>query len=297
MSIVAKNLNKVYKNRVRVLENVNLNIESGMFGLLGQNGAGKSTLMKILTTLIKPTSGSIEICGRKLNKKNEMYIKSITGYMPQEFGFYSSFKVDECLEYMSILKGISKREQKREIDAVVEKVNLQEHRNKKYKELSGGMKRHVGLAQALLGEPKILIVDEPTAGVDPKERIGIRNILSNYSKDHIVLLSTHIIEDIAMTCNKLAVLHLGHILYNGEVKNLIKQAKGKVYSCVLENVTKSAEVSERYVVVSSQYVGSKMELKVISEEKPEGMVCEQVEPSLEDAYMYITSLACKAARG
>lgn len=293
MSIVVNNLSKVYKNKVHALEDVNLNIESGMFGLLGQNGAGKSTLMKILTTLIEPTSGSVEICSKELNKKNEMYIKSITGYMPQEFGFYNTFKVDECLEYMSILKGIPKKEQKQEIEAVVEKVNLQGHKNKKYKELSGGMKRRVGLAQALLGEPKILIVDEPTAGVDPKERIGIRNILSNYSKDHTVLLSTHIIEDIAMTCNKLAVLHLGHILYNGEVKNLIKQAKGKVYNCVLEDATRSAEVSEKYLVVSSQYVGGKMNLKVISEAEPKGMTCEEVEPSLEDAYMYITSLACR----
>ncbi len=293
MSIIVKNLSKVYKNKVHALEDANLNIEFGMFGLLGQNGAGKSTLMKILTTLIEPTSGSAEICGKELNKRNEMYIKSITGYMLQEFGFYNTFKVGECLEYMAILKGMPKKEQKQEIEAVVEKVNLQDHRNKKYKELSGGMKRRVGLAQALLGEPKVLIVDEPTAGVDPKERIGIRNILSNYSKNHIVLLSTHIMEDIAMTCNKLAVLHLGHILYNGEVKNLIKQAKGKVYNCVLEDATRSTEVSERYLVVSSQYIGSKMNLKVISEVEPKGITCEQVAPSLEDAYMYITSLASK----
>lgn len=292
--IVTENLSKVYKNKVKALYNVNLKIESGIVGLLGQNGAGKSTLMKILTTLIEPTSGTVKICDKKLNKQNEMYIKSVIGYMPQEFGFYNSFRVEECLEYMAILKNISKKERQKEISRVLEEVNLKEYREKKYKELSGGMKRRIGLAQALLGKPKVLIVDEPTAGVDPKERIGIRNVLSRYSKEHVVLLSTHIIEDISMACSKLAILHLGEILYEGEVKSLIRSVQGKVYKCELSELEKSDEISEKYIVVSSQYVGTKMELKIISDVEPEDMICESIEPTLEDAYMYITNIGVKA---
>lgn len=289
MSIEICNLTKIYKNKVKSLDNISFKISNGMFGLLGQNGAGKSTLMKILTGLLEPTSGQVSMFDKTLDKNNEIFIKSIIGYMPQEFGFYNSFRVNECLEYMAILKGLSKDERKKSIEDVINKVNLQDHKNKKYKELSGGMKRRVGLAQALIGDPKILITDEPTAGVDPKERIKIRNILSSYSKDHIVLLSTHIIEDIAMTCEKLAILHLGKLIYFGTVKDIVFKTSGVVYKCFSEDINQNKIITNKYFVISSQYIGDRVEYKIISETTPDDIKYESVSPSLEDAYIYFTN--------
>lgn len=289
MCIEVHNLTKIYKNDVKSLDNINLKINNGMFGLLGQNGAGKSTLMKILIGLIKPTSGSVSILNKELNKTNETFIKSIIGYMPQEFGFYNNFNVNECLEYIAILKGLPKYERNKNIKDVLDKVNLREYKKKKYKELSGGMKRRVGLAQALIGEPQILIVDEPTAGVDPQERIRIRNILSSYSKNHTVILSTHIIEDIAITCDKLAILHLGKLLYIGTVKDIISKTSGMVYTCSLKTINRNEELINKYLVVSSQYIGNSIEYKIISETIPSDLIYKQIPPSLEDAYIYFTN--------
>lgn len=205
MSIQIKNLSMEYKKGIKSLNNINLSIESGIYGLLGENGAGKSTLMKILVTLLQPTEGIIDINGMRLERKNYEQIKGIIGYLPQELGLYPNLTVQESLEYVGILNGMKKDDYKKQINYYLEKTSLTEHRNKKNRQLSGGMKRRVGLIQALLHNPSILIVDEPTTGLDPEERIRIRNLLVDFAKNRTVLFSTHVTEDIAATCDKLCI--------------------------------------------------------------------------------------------
>lgn len=202
------NVSKIYKNETVALDNISLNIGKGVFGLLGRNGAGKTTLLRILTTIIKPTKGEVNILGN-------------VGYMPQEFGFYKEFTVKEIMEYICILRNIDYKRNKVSIEILLENLNLKAQENKKYKNLSGGMKRRLGLAQAMIEEPEILIVDEPTAGVDPQERIRIRNLLLDYGKTHTVIFSTHIIEDIEHICTNLAILDYGKLLFCGSLDSAI----------------------------------------------------------------------------
>lgn len=202
------NVSKIYKNETVALDNISLNIGEGVFGLLGRNGAGKTTLLRILTTIIKPTKGEVNILGN-------------VGYMPQEFGFYKEFTVKEIMEYICILRNIDYKRNKVSIEILLKNLNLKAQENKKYKNLSGGMKRRLGLAQAMIEEPEILIVDEPTAGVDPQERIRIRNLLLDYGKTHTVIFSTHIIEDIEHICTNLAILDYGKLLFCGSLDNAI----------------------------------------------------------------------------
>lgn len=202
------NVSKIYKNETVALDNISLNIGKGVFGLLGRNGAGKTTLLRILTTIIKPTKGDVNILGN-------------VGYMPQEFGFYKEFTVKEIMEYICILRNIDYKRNKVSIEILLKNLNLKAQENKKYKNLSGGMKRRLGLAQAMIEEPEILIVDEPTAGVDPQERIRIRNLLLDYGKTHTVIFSTHIIEDIEHICTNLAILDYGKLLFCGSLDSAI----------------------------------------------------------------------------
>lgn len=202
------NVSKIYKNETVALDNISLNIGNGVFGLLGRNGAGKTTLLRILTTIIKPTKGEVNILGN-------------VGYMPQEFGFYKEFTVKEIMEYICILRNIDYKRNKVSIEILLKNLNLKAQENKKYKNLSGGMKRRLGLAQAMIEEPEILIVDEPTAGVDPQERIRIRNLLLDYGKTHTVIFSTHIIEDIEHICTNLAILDYGKLLFCGSLDSAI----------------------------------------------------------------------------
>lgn len=202
------NVSKIYKNETVALDNISLNIGNGVFGLLGRNGAGKTTLLRILTTIIKPTKGDVNILGN-------------VGYMPQEFGFYKEFTVKEIMEYICILRNIDYKRNKVSIEILLKNLNLKAQENKKYKNLSGGMKRRLGLAQAMIEEPEILIVDEPTAGVDPQERIRIRNLLLDYGKTHTVIFSTHIIEDIEHICTNLAILDYGKLLFCGSLDSAI----------------------------------------------------------------------------
>ena len=219
--IEMSNVSKIYKNETIALDNISLNIGKGVFGLLGRNGAGKTTLLRILTTILKPTEGDISVLGLEMNEKNYKNIKPNIGYIPQEFGFYKEFTVKEIMEYICILRNIDPKKSRAVIDKALINLNLKAQKNKKYKNLSGGMKRRLGLAQAMLEEPEILIVDEPTAGVDPQERINIRNILSEYGKEHTVIFSTHIIEDIEHICSELAILDFGKLIFWGDVKTII----------------------------------------------------------------------------
>ena len=225
-SIEIKGLNKFYGKK-QALYDVSLSIHGGMFGLLGRNGAGKTTLMKTLATLLQKKDGEVTVCGVPIEKAEE--IRRIIGYLPQEFSMYPSMKVGEAMEYLAILSGLSGAERKERIDALLKKVNLTEHRDKKVKALSGGMKRRLGIAQALLNNPKVLIVDEPTAGLDPEERVRFRNLLSEIAEDKIVILSTHIVGDIEATCEDIAIINEGRVIYNGTVDALLQAAEGKVF--------------------------------------------------------------------
>ena len=229
--IEIKNLNKFYGKK-QALYDVNLKIEQGMFGLLGRNGAGKTTLMKILATLLQKKSGQVTVCGIPI--ENEKEIRKIIGYLPQEFSIYPTMNVYEAMDYLAILSGLGKQERKERIEMLLAQVNLTESKNKKVKALSGGMKRRLGIAQALLGNPKVLIVDEPTAGLDPEERIRFRNLLSETAEERIVILSTHIVGDIEATCENIAILDEGKVLYSGTVDDLLAAADGKVFTRIAD---------------------------------------------------------------
>lgn len=285
MGIEIKNLTMEYKKGIKNLDNINLSIQSGIYGLLGENGAGKSTLMKILVTLLQPTNGVVTIDGINLERKNYEQIRKIIGYLPQELGLYPNLTVQEALEYVGTMSGIKKDVYKERIEYYLEKTSLLEHRNKKNKQLSGGMKRRVGLVQALLHNPKILIVDEPTTGLDPEERIRIRNLLVDFANERLVLLSTHVTEDLAATCEKLCVMRKGKIAYNGSISALISTAENHVFSCVFDNEMEFQKFQRKYRIASKIYKSDYIEVKFVSVDVPK-FVCDICSPSLEDAYIY-----------
>lgn len=278
--IEIKELNKFYGKKKQALSNVNLTIEQGMFGLLGRNGAGKTTLMKTLATLLQKQSGSISVCGIPIENAKE--IRKIVGYLPQDFSMYPTMTVAETMDYLGVLSGISSKERKERIELLLEKVNLTEHKNKKVKALSGGMKRRLGIAQALLNDPKVLIVDEPTAGLDPEERIRFRNLLCDVSENRIVILSTHIVGDIEATCEKLAILNEGSILYSGTVSDLIDTANGKVFSKTIDKHD-LPKLKKEYNIIGMHSQGNKTYIRFLSDViVPDAQSCE---PNIEDAYM------------
>ena len=212
--IEIKNLSKNYGKK-QALKQINLEIEQGMFGLLGPNGAGKTTLMKILTTLTRKTSGDIKLCGIPVERCRE--IRQMIGYLPQDFSLYGNMSVYEALDYLAVLSGMSKKERAMKVPQMLEKVNLKEQHKTRVKTMSGGMKRRLGIAQAIIHDPQIIVVDEPTAGLDPEERVRFRNLLCEIARDRIVILSTHIVGDIEATCENIAVLNQGEILFRGTV--------------------------------------------------------------------------------
>ena len=278
--IEIKELNKFYGKKKQSLSNVNLTIEQGMFGLLGRNGAGKTTLMKTLATLLKKQSGSISVCGIPIENAKE--IRKIVGYLPQDFSMYPTMTVIEAMDYLGILSGIGTKERKERIDLLLKKVNLTEHKNKKVKALSGGMKRRLGIAQALLNDPKVLIVDEPTAGLDPEERIRFRNLLCDVSEERIVILSTHIVGDIEATCENLAILNEGSILYCGTVSDLLDTANGKVFSKMVDK-RDLPKLKKEYNIIGMHSQGNKTYIRFLAEVPyPDAESCE---PNIEDAYM------------
>lgn len=246
MSIHIEDLTVRFKNSVTAIDHADLDIPNGIFGLLGENGAGKTTLMRVLTTVLKPTNGMVTLDGILYSEGNYEKIQRKIGYLPQEIELYPNLTVQECLEYMGDLAGVPKAECRKRIDYYLKKTSLIEHRKKKMKQLSGGMKRRVGLVQALLNEPEFLIVDEPTTGLDPEERIRIRNLLVDFSENRTVLFSTHVVEDLAATCNQLAIMHKGRFLYAGSMKNLTEEAQGKIWICKVPDERKAREVEQKY---------------------------------------------------
>ncbi len=288
MGIKIEDLTVTFKNQVTAINHASLEIPKGIFGLLGENGAGKTTLMRVLTTVLSPTSGTVTLDGMLYSEGNFEKIRRKIGYLPQEIDLYPGLTVQECLEYMGDLSGIPKETCKKRIAYYLEKTSLSEHRTKKMKQLSGGMKRRVGLIQALLHEPEFLIVDEPTTGLDPEERIRIRNLLVDFSEGRMVLFSTHVVEDLTATCNQLAVMKKGEFLYSGNMKELLEQAKGHIWICRAEDEGAARELEKKYHVSSKQYAGDGLQMKLISETPPQ-MECSPCEAALEDAYIYITN--------
>lgn len=278
--IEIKGLNKFYGKKKQALSNINLTVGQGMFGLLGRNGAGKTTLMKILATLLQKQSGNIYVCGIPIENAKE--IRKITGYLPQDFSIYPTMSVIEAMDYLGVLSGIGTKERKEHVEVLLKKVNLTEHKNKKVKALSGGMKRRLGIAQALLNDPKVLIVDEPTTGLDPEERIRFRNLLCDVAEERIVILSTHIVGDIEATCENLAILNEGSILYCGTVADLLHTAKGKVYAKTVDK-RDLPRLKKEYNIIGMHTQGNKAYIRFLSDIPfSDGESCE---PNIEDAYM------------
>lgn len=289
MTINIKGLTVEFNNGTKGIDNLNLNIEKGIYGLLGENGAGKTTLMRVLTTILPVSKGNILINGINLEKNNYEMIQKQIGYLPQELEVYPSLTVRDSLEYLGRMSLIPKNICKDRIDYYLEKTGLIDKQNKKNKQLSGGMKRRVGLVQALLNEPPILIVDEPTTGLDPEERIKIRNLLVDFGETRTVIFSTHVIEDIASTCNKLGIMQKGNLIFNGEISELLKNAENHVWNCLITNEKEILELSRYATISSKQYVNGNIMTKIISEEKPR-IDCIRAEVTLEDAYLYMMKM-------
>lgn len=286
MSVNIKNVTVTFKNQVRTVDHVNLEIPHGVYGLLGENGAGKTTLMRVLTTVLTPSDGEVYLDGIRYGTGKDEVIRQKIGYLPQELNLYPGLSVQDCLEYLGELSGIPKEECKKRIRYYLEKTGLTNHRKKKMRQLSGGMKRRVGLIQALLNEPEFLIVDEPTTGLDPEERVRIRNLLVDFSEGRTVLFSTHVVEDIAATCSRLAVMRKGSFLYTGTVQALLSRAKGKIWTANVADDTEAKRLEKQYRTTSKQYTEEGMTVKIISDVKPD-IDCTQPKITLEDAYLYL----------
>ena len=284
MEIVIKNLSKNY-GRKAALKTVSVTIHSGMYGLLGRNGAGKTSLMRILATLSVPSGGEVSMNGIPINETGK--IREIVGYLSQNFSFYRNMSVYDAMDYLGLLSNLPDKIRKERIALLLEQVNLKENMRTKIKDLSGGMKQRLGIAQALLHDPQILIVDEPTAGLDPEERIRFRNMLSEFAEDRIVILSTHISSDVETSCENIGVLDNGKMIWNGAAEELIKQAEGKVYLISAEK-KQDKIIREKYTVLNIIASGSGTQYRVLSETLPEEKHILQA-PTLEDGYMYLLS--------
>ncbi len=285
MEIKIENLEKEYKRGTRALKGVNLVIESGLFGLLGPNGAGKSTLMKILVTLMEPTKGKVFINGMDL-MKNRAEIRKMIGYLPQHFNSFPKLKAWEFLDYSARLADIKKSSNRKEaIEKTLEMVGLYDARNRYANKLSGGMKRRLGIAQALIGEPEILVIDEPTTGLDPMERLRFRNLLAKMSQnDIIIILSTHIVGDISSSCSSMALLNRGEMVYSDTPESLIKEAIGNVWQ-IRANDRELNSIKEQYPVISTVPSDNGWEVQVVGSEMTQ-FDGEPIEPDLEHAYVY-----------
>lgn len=282
MEIVIDNLSKRYGKK-EAIKNLSLKIPSGMYGLLGRNGAGKTSFMRILAALSVPTNGDIWLNGVSI--KETAKIREMVGYLPQDFSMYRSMTVFGAMDYLGLLSDIPKEIRKERIDKLLEKVNLKDNAKTKIKALSGGMKRRLGIAQALLHNPQILIVDEPTAGLDPEERIRFRNLLSDFADNRIVLLSTHIASDIESTCDGVAVLNDGKLIFHGSTEELIQRADGKVY-LIMASKELDRHIKEKYVCLNISNTRTGIQYRILSNTPPEEKGKIQ-SPTLEDGYMYL----------
>ncbi|MBW2936779.1 ABC transporter ATP-binding protein [Aureisphaera sp. CAU 1614] len=280
------NLNLTYNNGHQAINNISIEIKNGMFGLLGPNGAGKSSLMKTIVGLQKPSSGSIQFNDVDI-VRNSDYIKKNLGFLPQDFGVYPKVSAYNLLNHIAILKGIKDdTERKDQIQYLLEKVNLWNFKNKEVHTFSGGMKQRFGVAQALLGKPKIIIVDEPTAGLDPEERNRFNTLLNEISADVIVILSTHLVEDVKNLCSEMTIMNKGQFLKSGQPKELILELKNKIWSKSIEKDELDFYHSN-FNIISQQLVERKLQITVFSNEQPKDF--EMTTPLLEHVYFYALS--------
>jgi ABC-2 type transport system ATP-binding protein len=288
--ISIRHLHKTYRGDVHALRDLNLDIAgTGMFGLLGVNGAGKTTLMRILAGLLTPTSGSVRVFDNDMAAaQGRQAVKSLLGYLPQELGLYPDLTAREFLDYLAILKGVTDRaERERQVNETLQTTRLAGDADRRLKTYSGGMKQRVGIAQALLGNPRLLIVDEPTAGLDPEERVRFRNLLAGVAQRCTVILSTHIVEDIDQSCNDMAVLYRGSMLFRGSPADLIDRVRGKVWT-ILDDPT------DDLIVVSTHQLPHTIQYRVLGEPAPR-YSASSVEPRLEDAYLWLMNRTRAAA--
>lgn len=288
MQITIRNLWKSYSPTVCALRDVSFDIGLGMFGLLGPNGAGKSTLMKILATLETQTSGQALIDGRDIAAQRAT-VRRALGYLPQAFGVYPQLTGMEFLTYIATLNGVSRRHVKTAARETLERVGLSSVGDRKVKTYSGGMVRRLGIAQAVIGDPKLLIVDEPTVGLDPEERIRFRNLLADIGRDRTIILSTHIVGDISSTCEDLAMLSHGQVVFHGHPSKLLEQTQGQVWSAVCTE-EEFAVVSRRMQIISSVTPGTHRIVRAVGDPVPE-IAMQPEPPNLEDAYMHLTQEA------
>jgi len=283
LALTITGLSKTYSNGVRALNNISLTIGNVMFGLLGPNGAGKSSLMRTIATLQDPDSGSIDLDGLDvLKQKNE--VRKILGYLPQEFGVYPKISALDLLEHIAVMKGVvNKTERRQMVDAILNQTNLWDARKKSLSTYSGGMKQRFGIAQALLANPKLIIVDEPTAGLDPAERNRFLNLLSSIGSNVTVILSTHIVEDVRELCPRMAIISNGELLLEGAPAQALESLRGKIWSKVAASDAELRHIESAFNVVSSHLIAGLHEVRIYADTSPgDGFL--PVESSLEDVY-------------
>ena len=282
MELCIDRLTKQYGKKIAV-DRVSLNMTNGVYGLLGPNGSGKTTLMRMLADVLRPTSGEIAWNGTDILKLNEDY-RDIIGYLPQDFGYYRDFTAIDFLLYLASIKGINKTDAKQKAAELLKTVGLENESRNKIKKFSGGMRQRLGIAQALLNDPSFLILDEPTAGLDPKERIRFRNLISDISGKRIVLLSTHIVSDIEYIANHVVMMKKGQFINQGSCFEIAQTATGKVWTIILN--LKEAEIAkEKHNIASLRHIDGSVELRIISENCPHEKAV-PTEPNIEDAYLY-----------
>lgn len=288
-----KNINKTYSNGIKAIEGVSLEIGNGMFGLLGPNGAGKSSLMKTIAGLQKPDSGSISLNGIDIITDTD-FIKKQLGFLPQDFGVYPKISAYDLLNHLATLKGVSdKNARKEQVLALLDKVNLYQQRNKEVYTFSGGMRQRFGIAQALLGNPQLIIVDEPTAGLDPEERNRFNNLLSEIGEDIIIILSTHLVEDVKNLCPAMAVMYQGRVIAQGKPSDFVESLTGAVWRKTIDKKER-AEYEQNFRIISTQLAEGRLSIHVYAEEKP-GSQFEILYPTLEDYYFFIMNQQKQAA--
>ncbi|MBS1537019.1 MAG: ABC transporter ATP-binding protein [Bacteroidetes bacterium] len=288
MNLVISNLSKTYSNGVRALDSISLTIPQGMFGLLGPNGAGKSSLMRTIATLQEPDSGSITFGEVDVLKQKET-VRQVLGYLPQEFGLYPNLSAETILDHFAVLKGITNsRERKEQVQYLLNRTNLLESKKKHVGGFSGGMKQRLGIAIALLGSPKLIIVDEPTAGLDPTERHRFLNLLSELGENIVIILSTHIVDDVRELCSNMAIINKGKVALSGSPESVIDKVRGKIWKRFVEKHEMESITSE-YSVISTRMIAGKPLVHVYSDEQlSDGFV--NIEPDLEDVYFHQISM-------
>ena len=283
MKLTVTNLGKQYRRDVWGLKDFSLDVGPGILGLLGPNGAGKSTLMRMLATITKPTNGQIWWNDRDVVKSPDT-LRAVLGYLPQDFGVYPNLNAIEFLEYMAAIKGLDSQSTRKRIDELLQVVNLVEAAKRPLGGYSGGMRQRVGIAQALLNDPQLLIVDEPTVGLDPEERVRFRNLLSDLSGERIVILSTHIVSDVEATATHIVLVNKGQLLREAAPEDLLKELDGKVWEWVVKSENLPA-LKQKHIISGTIRRTDGVQVRVVSEEQPE-LGAQPIPPNLEDAYLY-----------